>query len=86
MTTAPVTVAFQVTAPPEQLAAFARVCQVAEKLCGWEVNRTVKFQVNGDGDAGISFDFGDLDPGRCTMPTITGRSVVPAGEIGSRQR
>lgn len=52
--------AITVTGPPDQLASFAVLCKTIENLCSAGASRTIKYDVDGDGSASLSFDLGPL--------------------------
>lgn len=58
-----------VTAPPEQLAAFAQMCKTIERLCLIGGSRTVQVHVDGDGSANMRFDFGGVDVEEIEFPS-----------------
>lgn len=78
----PVKAAFAVTGPPDQIAAFAGLCQMIQWLCGVGASRTVQIDVDGDGAGALRFDLAGMD-----LPAVdesqVGDDVVRLPGIGT---
>lgn len=50
-----------VTGEEDQLAAFAQLCLLMGNLGAVGASRTIQIEYDGDGNAGLQFDFGTTD-------------------------
>lgn len=52
----------------DDLASFVQLCKIIQYLCGVGSSRTIKVHVDGDGSAGLRFDFGETDVSKVETP------------------
>lgn len=70
------TVNITVTGDTANLATFTQLCKLLDFLGSTEASRDIHLSYDGDGAAGLHFDFGGTDVSRVEIPNIDEEIVI----------